>query len=33
MYFYLKYQQRKLGKRSQDEDDKPMRDEKPSSNA
>jgi heme/copper-type cytochrome/quinol oxidase subunit 2 len=33
MYFYLKYQKRKLGKRSPDEDNKPMRDDKPSNNS
>ena len=33
MYFYLKHQKRSLGKRTQDEHDRPMRDERPSGNA
>jgi heme/copper-type cytochrome/quinol oxidase subunit 4 len=33
MYFYLKHQKKKLGKRTIDADDKPRRDEKPSENA
>lgn len=33
MYFYLKHQKRKLGKRTQDQDNRPMRDEKPRENA